>query len=40
MDVSGSILANLDTGNHTGMTKISIFIFCGRAQDHEHFVEV
>jgi hypothetical protein len=29
IDVSGGILANLmDAGNHAGMTKICIFMFC------------
>jgi hypothetical protein len=35
MDVSGRILRTWMAAMHAGMTKLSIFMFCGRAQDHE-----
>jgi len=35
MDVSGRILQTWMPAIHAGMTKLSIFMFCGRAKDHE-----
>jgi hypothetical protein len=35
MDVSGGILWTWMPAIHAGMTKIFIFVFCERAQDHE-----
>ena len=40
MDVSGRILHTWMPAIHAGMTKLSIFIFCGERKIMNHFVVI